>query len=390
MRIWVIGRTVPEVKTGMMGIFEFEQAQALQRYGEDVQVSYLFADNRSVKVLRTCGKDCRIKDEVALCGNYLPVGGLPQCLFQPLKSSCMLNAIKKCEKNGAPDAIHVHFPLLTMTEKIWKKLKSYGVPVLVTEHWSKVQTKNLETFRVNLLKKIVYEASEFICVGHLLRKSVMELTGTKRDISVIPNMVSPLFFPANENSNDDKFRFFAVGRLVPGKRFDIVIEAFAKSFKDNENVQLIVAGGGELADVLKNQIKNLGIEKQVTMTGPIEREKVAELMRQVDCFVSASVLETFGVPFIEAWCSGKPVIGVKPSSIEVYLHDANGILVPPDDVDSMAQAMIFMKNERNRFSSDSIASEAEKKFSQSSVAMDLLQRMKNALDINFSKGASAK
>ena len=73
MRIWVIGRTVPEVKTGMMGIFEFEQAQALQRYGSDVQVSYLFADNRSVKVLRVFGKDCRVKDEVAvLIENDLP------------------------------------------------------------------------------------------------------------------------------------------------------------------------------------------------------------------------------------------------------------------------------------------------------------------------------
>lgn len=381
MRIWVIGRTVPEVKTGMMGIFEFEQAQALHRYGRDVQVSYLFADNRSVKVLRTCGKDCRIKDEVALCGNYLPVGGLPQCLFQPLKSSCMLNAIKKCEKSGAPDAIHVHFPLLTMTEKIWKKLKSYGVPVLVTEHWTKVQTKEIPAFRVNLLKTIVEEASEFICVGHPLRESVKELTGTKRELPVIPNMVSPLFYPANKQKKDDIFRFFTVGRLVPVKRFNIVIDAFAKAFKNNEDVQLIIAGGGELADTLKKQIQNLGIEKQVTMTGAAEREKVAELMRQADCFVSASVLETFGVPFIEAWSSGKPVIGVKPSPIEAYLHDANGMLVPPDDADSMAQAMTDMMNRKSRFSSEAISSEAEKLFSQSSVAMELIQKMKDASDI---------
>ncbi|MBR6616491.1 MAG: glycosyltransferase [Oscillospiraceae bacterium] len=375
MRIWVIGRTVPEEKTGMIGIFEFEQAQALQHFGDDVQVSYLFSDNRSIKALRTCGKDYRKKEDVSLYGSYLPVGGLPQFLFQPLKSSKLCSAMKKCEESGMPDAIHVHFPLLTMTDKIWDKLKSYGVPIFVTEHWSKVQTKKLEPFRVSLLKKIVEEAAEFVCVGYPLRDSVKELTGTSRELPVIPNMVSPLFHPANEQKTDDIFRFITVGRLVPMKRFNIVIDAFAKAFKDHENVQLIVAGGGELADTLKNQVQNLGIEKQVTMTGAVEREKVAELMRQADCLVSASVLETFGVPFIEAWSSGKPVIAVKPSAIEAYLHEANGMLVPPDDADALAHAMEQMAAQYDRFSCSAIASEAEAKFSQASVAKELLRRM---------------
>lgn len=390
MRIWVIGRTVPEIKTGMIGIFEFEQAYALQRYGNDVKVSYLFADNRSVKVLRTFGKEYRIKDEVAVYGNYFPIGGLPQCMFQLLKSECFFKTMKKCEENGKPDAIHIHFPLLTITDRIWDKLKEYNVPIFVTEHWTKVQTKKLEPFRVNLLKRIVSEATEFICVGYPLRDSVKELTGTDRDLPVIPNMVSPMFYPEKEQKNDGIFRFITVGRLVPVKRFNIVLEAFAKAFKDSEKIQLIIAGGGELADSLKKQIQNLGVEKQVTMTGALEREKVAELMRQSDCFVSASVLETFGVPFIEAWSCGKPVIAVKPSPIEAYLHDENGILVPPDDIEAMADAMINVKNEINRFSSKKIATEADKIFSQASVAGEVLRRIRETSNKSKLKGESAK
>ena len=93
---------------------------------------------------------------------------------------------------------------------------------------------------MSLLKKIVEEAAEFVCVGYPLRDSVKELTGTSRELPVIPNMVSPLFHPANEQKTDDIFRFITVGRLVPMKRFNIVIDAFAKAFKDHENVQLLV------------------------------------------------------------------------------------------------------------------------------------------------------
>lgn len=379
MRIWVIGRTVPEVKTGMIGLFEFEQAQALQRFGEDVQVSYLFADNRSVKVLRQCGKDIRVKDGVPLYGKYLPVGGLPQFLFQPMKTRNLRAAMKACEEQGKPDVIHVHFPLLTLTDGIWETLKSYGVPIFITEHWTKVQTKQLEPFRVKLLKTVVEEAAAYICVGHPLRDSVVELTGTKRELPVIPNMVSPLFYPAEHPAQHERLRFLTVGRLVPVKRFSVVVDAFAKAFAGDETKHLTIAGGGALYDALQKQIRSLGIEQQVTMTGAVKHEQVAELMRETDCFVSASVLETFGVPFIEAWSCGKPVIGVKPSPIEAYLHEGNGILVPPDDSAALAEALKQMAARRAAFSGTAIAQEAETKFSQRAVANALLCRMQASI-----------
>ena len=382
MQIWVIGRTLPEIKTGMMGLFEFEQAQALQKYGgKDVKVCYLYADNRSVKVLRCFGKNNCTKDSIDVFGYAMPIGGLPQGLFQPLKTSYLKRAMKECEKKfGKPDIIHIHFPLLTLTESIWNYLKSYNIPIFVTEHWSKVQTKEIEPFRIELLKKVVSEATDYICVGYLLRDSVKELTGNNRELPVIPNMVSPDFKPLSDVKNTDKasFNFLTVGRLVRFKRFEIAIKAFAKSFRNNPDIHLTVAGGGEMEQELRKQIEQLGMENQITMTGRLSHHEIAKLMQKTDCFVSASILETFGVPFIEAWSCGKPVIGVKPSSIEFYVTEKNGLLVSADNSDEMAEAMQNVYKNREKYSSCDIAEMAEKWFSQKAVAGELLTKFYNA------------
>lgn len=388
MLIWVIGRTLPEMKTGMMGLFEFEQAQALQKYGgNDVKVCYLYADNRSVKVLRCFGRNNCIKDNVDVFGSAMPVGGLPQGLFQPLKTLCMKKAVAECEKEfGKPDIIHIHFPLLTMTESIWNNLKNYNVPIFVTEHWSKVQTKEIELFRIKLLKKIVSEAEDYICVGHFLKDSIKELTNVDREISVIPNMVSPEFRPLDiEDKDKNYFDFLTAGRLVPLKRFDIVIEAFAKMFNNNPNVHLTVAGGGEMEQALRKQIEQLGMKNQIKMTGRLSHDEIAKLMQKTDCFVSASVLETFGVPFIEAWSCGKPVICVKPNAIELYVTEKNGLLVSADNSDEMGEAMLTVFNNRNQYSSHDIAEMAENQFSQRAIAGELLKRFRNACEKNNNK-----
>lgn len=388
MLIWVIGRTLPEIKTGMMGLFEFEQAQALQKYGgNDVKVCYLYADNRSVKVLRHFGRNNCTRDGIDVFGSAMPVGGLPQGLFQTLKASCMKKAITECEKKyGKPDVIHIHFPLLTMTESIWDALKSYNVPIFVTEHWSKVQTKEIEPFRIKLLQKIVSEAEDYICVGHFLKYSVKELTGVEREIPVIPNMVSSEFRPSDvEDKKKNTFDFLTAGRLVPLKRFDIVIEAFAETFNNNPDVHLTVAGGGEMEQVLRKQIEQLDMKNQITMTGRLSHKEIAGLMKKTDCFVSASVLETFGVPFIEAWSCGKPVIGVKPSPIEFYVTEKNGLLVSANNLDEMSEAMLTVFNNRKQYSSHDIAEMAENQFSQKAIAGELLKRFHNACEKNNNK-----
>lgn len=374
MYVLTIGRTYPEERTGMMGVFELEQAQALSNNG--CKMVYAFCDTRSIKRLRKYGYYKEKSSNVEVYGYHLPIGGFPQKVFSKIKKQYYKKIINKIiEEQGIPDIIHVHFPLLNLTEQIWDLLKSFNRPIIVTEHWSRVQTKDLELFRVNLLKKIVEEAAEFICVGEHLRNSVVELTNTNKQIKIIPNMVSNLFYyeeQKKQNKSSDRFEFITVGRLVDIKRFGLAIEAFSKAFSNSPNVYLTIVGGGPLHNDLKEKIRDLGMESQIIMTGFLSRSETAKKLRQSNVFVSASALETFGVPFIEAMASGKPVIGARGGSIDIYIDESNGVLFEIDSVENLSRIMKLMYRNKEFYNGKQIAERANQLFSENAIAEKLI------------------
>lgn len=368
----VIGRAYPEKETGMLGLFESEQATALNRFGN--KTTYAFCNTSSIKKMRKFGFFKLISNDVNVYGYHLPIGGVPQKLFSKIKSiyfKKMLLEILKCE--GKPDLIHIHFPLLTLTNEIWVLLKELNTPIVVTEHWSKVQTKEIEGFRINLLKKIVDESEEFICVGEPLKESVLELTNTEKKIKVIPNMVSAQFYyQEKENLNKKEyFEFIAVGRLVKDKKIGLVITAFTRAFKNNEKVHLTIVGGGELYNKLRKQIEEAGMSDRITMLGYLTHDQTAQKVRLSDAFVSGSVLETFGVPFIEAMACGKPVIGIENSPLDKYINKDNGVQFKKNDINSLVYALRKVYSCQDTYDGKNISEKAQQFFGQKSVITQL-------------------
>lgn len=373
MYVLVIGRAYPNLNTGMMGIFEFEHAKALQKY--NCEVAYAFCDTRSIKSLQKFGYYNIISDDVDVVGYHLPIKGLPRKIFSKTKNRYykkILNEIIKIK--GIPDIIHVHFPILNLTEELWSELLRFNRPIVVTEHWSKVQTKSLNDFQRNFLRRVVEESDDFICVGDLLKRSVVELTDTNKEIKVIPNMISTEFrYTGMEPKSSKKFNFISVGRLVELKRFDQLIDAFTLAFKENKNIQLTIVGDGVLYKQLKQQINKLQMQDQIQMKGFLSRSETASMIQQSNALVSASVLETFGVPFIEALACGKPIISVKDSSIEKYINESNGIVFEPNNVDDLAEKLREMYNKRHSYNGKRIAMESQNLFSEEAVTREIIR-----------------
>lgn len=379
MYVLVIGRAFPSEKTGMMGIFEFEQAVALKKHG--LKTVYAFCDTRSVKYLRKYNYVNFISNDVPVYGYHFPIGGVPQKLFDSLKGKYSIRILNKIIKeHGTPDIIHIHFPLLNLNQKIWDYLKGLGKPIVVTEHWTKVQTKEIESYRVKLLKKIVNQANSFICVGYPLKKSVLELTGTNREINVVPNMVKPDFYYEEQKKPKDTFDFITVGRLVEVKRFGFTIEGFTKAFRDNSKVRLHVVGNGPLYNELKHQISQLNMQERIKMYGFLSREKTADLVRKSDVLVSASVLETFGVPFIEAMSCGKPVIGIANGPIDIYINQKNGVLFKQDSMESFISSLKKVYHNRKEYDEKYISEQAKENFSEKAVVTQLCNIYRSCLN----------
>ena len=369
MRIWVVGRGMPSKRNNLMGSFELEQAQMLARAGMDV--CYFGVNVRSARDLKGLGyryssvgsvKTASFNFPIARFMNWAASMRIAVKCFRALAD----NMVKRY---GMPDVIHIHYPALWMYDA-FEPFQKKGVRIVATEHWSRVMEKQIDGVHSESLRDFSKKSDALICVSSGLERSIRELTGTKRDIYVIPNFVSSAFSIKSEPHKS--FNFICVGRVIPIKQFDKVVSAFIEVFKNKSDAVLTVAGGGSDFGKLSRIVADAGAHDRVKLLGTVPREKMAEVMASADALICYSVYETFCVPIIEAWMSGKPVI--VPSSLPLA-QDNNDErlekLVDYSDTETLKAAMLEMYNDHSRYDSEWIAAYANERFSEQAVSKQL-------------------
>jgi glycosyltransferase involved in cell wall biosynthesis len=130
--------------------------------------------------------------------------------------------------------------------------------------------------------------------------------------------------------------FLFVGRYVHVKAIDILVAAY-RQYRQNvhEPWNLVCCGQGELISYLDSQP---GIDNQ----GFIQPDEMKMHWLNAGAFVLPSRFEPWGAALVEAAAAGLPLICTQAcgSSVEVVRSGYNGLVVPPDDVDSLYQAMM--------------------------------------------------
>lgn len=363
MNIWVIGRGIPKASNNMYGSFEYEQAQMLARHG--MKVVYIGLDFRPIHRLRKWGTSRSESGGMTAYELCLPIRPLPLIQNQLEFLFCKKLYEKIEQEQQTPDIIHVHFPALR-SYLVHELFQKKGVKIVVTEHWTQVQRKDVPKQFLDNLNWFAHNADAFACVGEPLKESVKYLTQTKKPITVIPNVINESF-KYHATADSETYQLLGVGRLAKVKRFDLMISAFAKAYADQPNVTLKIVGGGEEYDCLSKQIKECGLEDRVILTGVKSREETAKEVAQCDALICASNFETFGVPVIEAWACGKPVIGTDALGFLEYMDDRLGFIAAADDEDQMVSAMRQLYEKRDTFDGKWISAFAHENFGEDAV-----------------------
>lgn len=142
---------------------------------------------------------------------------------------------------------------------------------------------------------------------------------------------------------DDRLILFALQRLAPEKRIDIILRSMGHILNRHGDVTLVVGGRGPEEQWLRELTVELGIEDHVVFTGYIPDEKLPEYFAMADIFVFHSTHETFGLVLAHAMAAGKPIVSVRSTAIpEVVQDGTSGILVEPLNAEALAEAVVTL------------------------------------------------
>ncbi|MER6714663.1 MULTISPECIES: glycosyltransferase family 4 protein [unclassified Streptomyces] len=164
-------------------------------------------------------------------------------------------------------------------------------------------------------------------------------------VEALPNSVpDPALPPADGNAKI----VVAAGRLVPVKRYDLLIEAFAQVAAAFPDWQLRIYGKGEEEPRLRRLIEQLGLWNNVFLMGaatPMEAE-----WAKASIGAAASDFEPFGMTIVEAMRCGLPVVSTDcpygPG--EIIQDGTDGRLVPVGDRDAFASALLELVGDDER------------------------------------------
>jgi glycosyltransferase involved in cell wall biosynthesis len=140
---------------------------------------------------------------------------------------------------------------------------------------------------------------------------------------------------------NDQIALLAVGAVVPRKGYDVLIAALA-SLQDLR-WRLTIVGDRtrdvETAAQLESAVARCSLEERIRFTGAISTEHLAKLYADADLFVLSSRFEGYGMAFAEAIAHGLPIAGTTAGAIAETVPANAGILVEPDDVPALSDAL---------------------------------------------------
>ena len=368
IKILIVASDYPSVHDSASGVFFREQARAIAMYND---VTVLCFYSRPVKA-SNLWKAYRV--------NKNTENGIPTIRFEYPKIwekmdglnylLIIIYSIFLVRKEGPFDIIHAQkfFPSGLVGYALKKKYKSR---LVVTEHAGDFKHSMRSLLRRISIKNVMKNSNRVIAVSSFLANSIKEYA-TNLKIEVVPNPVNTKKFCVNfrQNAARKNKKILHISDLKTIKGIHIIIEAADKLRKKRSDFVIIIIGGKRKP--IKKWRDSLKFRTDfIKFLGEMNHEEIASYMRACDFFILPSLRESFGAVLIEAMACGKPVLTTRCGGPEEIVSSDVGIIIPPNDVDSLTNALDYMLDNYHEFDSEIIAKFAADNFSYDVVGRRL-------------------
>lgn len=267
------------------------------------------------------------------------MGWLGKSLFTPLAKRF---AIRRLVRETRPDVI-ISF-LTNVNVVVLFSTRGLNVPVIVCERTHPAYSASAGKWLKRLRRFCYPWASTVVLQSQDSVEAFSRMVPGMRQLAVVPNPLPPHLPQAPAARSGDatpvsRRRLVAMGRLVPIKRFNVLIHAFAALASDYPDWDLTIWGEGPLRNELMQQIQETGLSSRIVLPGRTQ-EPWAELGR-ADVFVMTSQVEGFPNVLLEAMALGRACVTVDcPSGPREMTQDGKfALLTPLGDEPALVQAL---------------------------------------------------
>lgn len=177
----------------------------------------------------------------------------------------------------------------------------------------------------------------------------VERDANVRQTSVVPLAVRAEDFHRERPPPREPGLVVSVGECKPRKGFDLALEAFARLKSEGVADRYVIVGpvssSSRYAGRLRDRVRELELGRSVTLTGVVSEDELVDWYYRARVVtmpyrLAGSDFDGFGLVLLEANACGTPVVSARDSGAEEpVVHNENGLLVPPNDVSALTDAL---------------------------------------------------
>jgi glycosyltransferase involved in cell wall biosynthesis len=271
-----------------------------------------------------------------------------------------IKALRRAIRDSEPDVV-ISF-LTFVNSLVLLATRGLGVPVVVSERNEPQMDPIGPAWK--WLRRCTYSfATRLVTQTERGRESFPPAIQART--TVIPNPV-PRFQPVDRATPSFTLArpaLVSMGSFHPKKGFDLLLRAFARLKDRHPDWMLTIIGDGPLRTQIESLRDALGLKDRVHLPGRVKTPN--HVLMQADLFVLSSRWEGWPMALAEAMACGLPVIATdcRTGPREMIHHGVDGLLVPPEDVDALEDAMdSLMADESKRKQLASRAVEVAERF----------------------------
>ena len=248
--------------------------------------------------------------------------------------------------------------LLPVGNMVWVLSKLFSIPYFIQIYGMDILQASRHRRKKWLAKIILMNAKKVLVNTKFVGNLVNKIVGQELPTTVIYPIPESMPEPneklrqqlVQQHKLNAKRIILTIGRLVPRKGQDKTLGAMLHIWQNYQDAIYVIVGDGP--DLTRLKTMAAPHQDKVIFTGRVSDQERNAWLSLADIFVmparqSDEDVEGFGIVYLEAGSFGIPVIaGRAGGAVEAVLHEKTGLLVDPEDIDKIAEAILRLLNDR--------------------------------------------